>query len=42
MGELAETYGLRVAYATLVLAAVAFVGCVWQLGRLRTLAMAPL
>lgn len=35
MGELAESWGLRVAYATLVLAAVAFVGCAWQLGRLR-------
>ncbi|MDP2093032.1 MAG: hypothetical protein Q8K50_03955, partial [Hydrogenophaga sp.] len=40
MGELAETQGLRVAYATLVLAAVAFVGCVWQLGRLRARALA--
>lgn len=42
MGELAETFGLRVAYATLVLAAVAFVGCVWQLGRLRARALAAL
>jgi len=33
MGELAETFGLRVAYATLVAAAAAFVLCVWQLGR---------
>jgi hypothetical protein len=43
MGELAESLGLRVAYATLVLASVAFVGCVWQLGRLhkRTLAGFP-
>lgn len=34
MGELADNLGLRVAYATLVLAALAFVGCVWQLARL--------
>lgn len=40
MGELAEAYGLRVAYATLVVAAVAFVGCVWQLGRLQARALA--
>jgi len=33
MGELAQSFGLRVAYATLVVAAAAFVVCVWQLGR---------
>ena len=33
MGELAEQFGLRAAYAVLVAAAVGFVVCAWRLGR---------
>ena len=35
MGELAEQFGLRVAYAVLVLAALAFFGAAWVLARQR-------
>ena len=33
MGQMAEQWGLRAAYAVLVSAAVGFVVCAWQLGR---------
>jgi predicted MFS family arabinose efflux permease len=42
VGNLAGTFGLRAAYATLVVAGMAFVLCVWRLGRWQARARALL